>query len=124
MTIALSPVLLEAQAIGRFEATRRLLTGGALVCHAGARPAPGAPAMYPAVVRIPFAPGVGAVTPAGLTLDTPIEGQCLSAGNIAWGRIETADGTWIADFDAGDLDLDVTAVLPGAFVRLMGGVFR
>ena len=59
-----------------------------------------------------------------LILTTPIEGQCLQAGVIAWCRIETAGGTWLCDFDAADLDLDVTAVMPGAFVRLMSGVFR
>ena len=75
-------------------------------------------------MRIPFSVGVGTVTPAGLTLDAPIEGQCLSAGNIAWGRVETATGQWVADFDAADLALDRTAILPGAFVRLLEGVWR
>ena len=124
MTIDLSPELLAVQAAGRFEATRQLLIGGALVCHAAPRPDPGAPASYPAIVRIPFSAGVGTVTPAGLALDAPIEGQCLSAGNIAWGRVETAAGQWVADFDAADLALDQTAILPGAFVRLLEGVWR
>lgn len=124
MSVALSPELLDTQASGRFEATRQLLIGGALVCHAAPRPDPGAPAPYPAIVRIPFSVGVGTVTPAGLALDAPIEGQCLSAGNIAWGRVETAGGRWVADFDAADLALDRTAILPGAFVRLLEGTFR
>lgn len=124
MSVALSPELLAVQASGRFEATRQLLIGGALVCHAAPRPGPGDPAPYPAIVRIPFSVGVGTVTPAGLALDAPIEGQCLSAGNIAWGRVETAAGQWVADFDAADLALDQTAILPGAFVRLLEGVWR
>ena len=124
MSVALSPELLDVQASGRFEATRQLLIGGALVCHAAPRPGPGDPAPYPAIVRIPFSAGVGTVTPAGLALDAPIEGQCLSAGNIAWGRVETAAGQWVADFDAADLALDQTAILPGAFVRLLEGVWR
>lgn len=124
MSVALSPELLAVQAAGRFEATRQLLIGGALVCHAAPRPDPGNPAPYPAIVRIPFSAGVGTVTPAGLALDAPIEGQCLSAGNIAWCRVETAAGRWVADFNAADLALDVTSVLPGAFVRLLEGTFR
>lgn len=124
MTVAFSPSLLTAQLAGRLEATRQLLSGGAVVCHAAPRPADGDPNPYPAITRIPFAVGVGTVADGALTLTTPIEGQCLQAGVIAWCRIETADGAWLCDFDATDLDLDVTAVMPGAFVRLMSGVFR
>lgn len=124
MSVTLSAALLDAQAVGRFEATRQMLIGGALVCHAGPRPEPGEPAPYPAVARIPFAAEVGAVSAAGLVLTVPIEGQCLQAGHISWGRIETAGGVWVADFDEADLALDVTSVLPGAFVRLLEGVWR
>lgn len=124
MTVSLSAALVAAQTLGRYEATRQLLIGGALVCHAGTRPEPGEPAAYPAVARIPFAAEVGAVSLAGLALTVPVEGQCLQAGNITWGRIETAAGEWVADFDAADLALDVTSVLPGAFVRLIEGSFR
>lgn len=124
MSVALSAALLDAQARARFEATRVLLAGGALVCHAGPRPAPGGPAPYPEIARIPFAPDVGAVTAAGLALIVPIEGQCRSGGHITWGRVETAGAEWLADFDAADLALDVTTVLPGAFVRLLEGVWR
>lgn len=124
MSVALSAALLAAQAVGRYEATRQLLIGGALVCHAGPRPEPGGLAAYAAVARIPFAAEVGAVSAAGLVLTAPVEGQCLQAGDITWGRIETADGEWVADFDAADLALDRTAILPGAFVRLLEGVWR
>lgn len=124
MSVALSPVLIDVQEIARFEATRQLLIGGALVCHGGPRPEPGELAAYPAVVRIPFAAEVGTVTAAGLALTAPVEGQCMQAGNITWGRIETAAGEWVADFDRDDLALDVTSVLPGAFVRLLEGTFR
>ena len=61
---------------------------------------------------------------AGLVLTVPVEGQCLQAGDDSWGRIETAAGEWVADFDTADLALDVTSVLPGAFVRLLEGTFR
>ena len=124
MSVAFSAALLDAQTAGRLEATRQLLAGGAVVCHAAPRPPAGEPNPYPAITRIPFAVGVGAVADGALTLTTPIEGQCLQAGVIAWCRIETAGGAWLCDFDAADLDLDVTAVMPGAFVRLMSGVFR
>lgn len=124
MTVAFSPSLLTAQLAARLEATRQLLSGGAVVCYAAPRPADGEPNAYPAITRIPFAVGVGIVSDGALTLTTPIEGQCMQAGVIAWCRIETAGGTWLCDFDATDLDLDVTAVMPGAFVRLMSGVFR
>lgn len=124
MSVALSAALVAAQAVGRYEATRQLLIGGALVCHAGPRPEPGGPALYPAVARIPFVAAVGTVSTAGLVLTVPVEGQCLQAGDITWGRIETAAGEWVADFDTADLALDVTSVLPGAFVRLLEGTFR
>lgn len=124
MSVSLSPELLAVQTLARYEATRLHLAGGALVCHGGTRPAEGSPAPYPPVVRIPFAADVGTVTPAGLVVTTPIEGQCLTAGLITWGRVETAAGAWVADFDAADLALDVTAVLPGAFVRLLSGAWR
>jgi len=124
VSVVFSTALLDAQTAGRLEATRQLLAGGAVVCHAAPRPASGEPNPYPAIPRIPFALGGGTVADGMLTLTAPIEGQCLPAGVIAWCRIETAAGVWLCDFDAADLDLDVTAVLPGAFVRLMSGVFR
>lgn len=124
MSVALSPELLDAQAVGRLEATRQLLVGGAMVCHAAPRPSAGAPPSYPAVVRIPFAPGVGVIDGSALAITAPIEGQSLQAGVIAWCRIETATGGWLADMDAADVALDVTTVLPGAFVRLLSGAFR
>lgn len=123
MTIEISPVLLEAQQIARYQAIAGALAGGALVCYPAPRPAPGGVPAWPAIVRVPFAPGVGSVGAGGLDITAPVEGQVTQSGVIAWGRFETSAGTWLLDCDVVDLQLDATTVLSGAFVRLLEARF-
>lgn len=123
MTIEMSPTLLEAQQIARYQAIADVLAGGALVCYPAPRPAPGGAPAWPAIVRVPFAPGVGSVGAGGLDITAPVEGQVTQSGVIAWGRFETAAGAWLLDCDVVDLQLDATTVLSGAFVRLLEARF-
>lgn len=124
MTAALSPALLATQAAARMEATRQLLEGGFVVCHAAPRVAPGDMPAAAGLARIPLSARAGLILDDALQLDVPIEGQCLQAGVIAWARIETAGGDWVLDCDAADLDLDAVQIYPGAFVKLLSGTFR
>lgn len=122
--IELSQAFLDGLAIARHEAVAAMLAGGAVVCYPAPRPPAGGLASGPAIARIPFAPGVGTAGLLGLTLTSPIEGQCAASGDIAWLRIESGAGAWLMDCDAADMHLDRTAVRAGAFVRLMSGVIR
>jgi hypothetical protein len=124
VSVSLSPTLLAVQAAARMEATRQLLAGGFVACMPAPRPADGDEALYPALARIQFSARVGLILDDALQIDAPIEGQCMQAGLIAWARIETADGAWVLDCDAADLNLDITQIYPGAFVKLLSGVFR
>ena len=122
--IEISQAFLDTLATARAEAAAALLAGGAVVCYPAPRPAAGGAPQGPALARIPFEPGVGTPSPAGLAITAPIAGQCVASGDIAWARIETSAGAWLVDLDAADLHLDRTAVQAGAFVRLLSGVVR
>jgi hypothetical protein len=93
------------------------------------RPAAGAAAGASPIVGITLAHPSGSVATQSLTLTTPVQGQCTSAGTIAWGRLYDGAGTWLLDFDAGlsssgaEAILDRVTVYPGAFVTLTSAVF-
>lgn len=123
MSVDVSPDLLDALQVARLEALAQRLAGGAVVCYPAPRPSAGAAAAGLAIARIPFAQGVGAIAEGALVITAPIEGQVEQSGDIAWARIESAGGVWQFDFDAADLQLDRTAVLAGAFVRLLEARF-
>lgn len=124
MSVAASPDLLTALNVARLDALAQRLAGGAVVCYPAPRPPDGGAAAWPPIARIPFAQGVGEIGGGALVITAPIEGQVAQSGAIAWARIETSAGVWLFDCDAADLQLDRTAVLAGAFVRLLEARFE
>lgn len=123
MSVEISPDLLAAQHAARLQALVQILAGGAVACYPAPRPPAGGSSPWPALARIPFAQGVGTIADGALSIITPIEGQVIQSGEIAWARVETAGGVWLFDCDATDLKLDRNVVLAGAFVRLLEARF-
>lgn len=121
--IVVSADLLADLTTARLQALAAQLEGGAVVCYPAPRPEAGGAPAWPPVARIPFAPGVGTIAAGALAVTTPIEGQVQQSGNIAWARVESGAGAWVADLDAADLQLDRTTVLAGAFVALLEARF-
>lgn len=124
MSVDVSPDLLDELQVDRLEALARRLAGGAVACYPAPRPAAGGLPAGPRIARILFSHDVGAVVDGALVITAPIEGQVEQSGDIAWARIESADGVWRFDLDAADLALDRTAVLAGAFVRILEARFE
>ena len=121
--IAVSAELLAILDVARLLALAQQLEGGGVVCYPAPRPEAGGLPAWPPIARIPFAAGVGAITDGALVITAPIEGQVTQSGDIAWARVESGAGAWVADCDAADLQLDRTTVLAGAFVRLLEARF-
>lgn len=84
-----------------------------------------------ALVVVTLAKPCGAIAGGILILDVtpPPEGQVISGGDIAWGRIVDGDGVALLQGDAGlegsgaDIEVDSLTVFEGAFVRVTGGAF-
>lgn len=121
--IVVSADLLADLDTARLQALAQRLEGGAVVCYPAPRPEAGGAPAWPAITRIPFSSGVGMVANGALQITTPIEGQVMQSGAIAWARVESGAGAWVADCDAADLELDRTSVLAGAFVSLLEARF-
>ena len=109
--------------VARLQALVGLLEGGAVVCYSAPRPAPGGAPSEPLLARIPFAAGVGTIAGGMLIIASPIEGQVVQSGAIAWARVESGAGAWVADCNAADLELDRAEVIAGGFVRLLEASF-
>ncbi len=123
MSVDVSPDLLAELDADRLAALAQRLAGGAVVCYPAPRPSAGGMPAGPSIARIPFSHDVGTVVDGTLAITAPIEGQVEQSGDIAWCRIESAAGVWRFDLDAADLNFDRTAVLAGAFVRLLEARF-
>lgn len=121
--IVVSADLLAALDVARLQALAQRLEGGAVVCYPAPRPEAGGSPAWPPIARIPFSSGVGTIAGGALEITAPIEGQVMQSGNIAWARVESGAGAWVADCAAADLALDRTAVLAGAFVSLLEARF-
>ena len=78
--------------------------------------------------RINLAQPCGTVASQALTLTLPLEGLRSGAEPLAWARLTTGSGTWVADWPVGvtgsgaAVELDSRAGYPGGTVRITSAV--
>jgi hypothetical protein len=124
-----------AQRPAAIEASHSFLEAGSgsvlIAVFAGPKPAPGDPAGSPALATLVINdPAVLDLEVLRIVLPAAPDALILATATAEWARITNRAGSWWADVDVSDqegsapIQLQTTALVTGALLRLISGVFQ